>query len=89
MKLEYLIEDVLHHIFRDLHPLDIECLARTFNRKVYHICLPFIQDRIASQKHAKRLLDVYSLHSDPDTHIDAVAYARSVWPTSLALSVNR
>jgi hypothetical protein len=64
-----LLAELLSLAFRYLHPVDIECLAQDFNKRVYIVCLPFLQDRIACVKCAKRIMKVFnrqSVHDDID-----------------------
>jgi hypothetical protein len=65
--------ELLALVFRDLHSLDVECVARSYNKKLYSACLPLIRERIAFTKHAKYIVRVFDVHSSCDTsenHLD-------------------
>ena len=50
-----LITQVLSH----LPVSSIECLAKTFDKRILAICLPFIQERIETRRNAKRMLATF------------------------------
>jgi hypothetical protein len=47
--------ELLTSIVSCLNQLDAEAAAKTFNKKVYAVCLPFIRERIAFLRHARAM----------------------------------
>jgi len=48
--------ELLHATVSYLRPFEIERVARTYNTKLYHICIPLLSRRLATQRHAKRMV---------------------------------
>jgi hypothetical protein len=72
--------ELLSSIFEYLHSLDIECVALTFNKVLYGVCLPLLRHRIASAKHAKYILELFDKEApgeDPSAPFDNGMYSRS------------
>jgi hypothetical protein len=57
-----LLPELLPHILQYLHVVDIECLARTFNWRLYAACIPKLKNRLAFQRHARRMLDLFGYY---------------------------
>jgi len=51
--------ELLSLICSQLRSFEIEHVARTFNKHLYPICLPFLAHRLAMQRHAKRMLSIF------------------------------
>ena len=55
MSLESLPTELLLQIVSDLRPVELEKLAKTLNRTLYDICIPFLGKRIAQHRNARRM----------------------------------
>ena len=53
--------DILHH----LRAIDIERVARTFNKSLYSLCLPFLQPLLARKHNARLMRARFANHDDP------------------------
>jgi hypothetical protein len=57
----HLPNELLLLVIHDLpHKLDVECVARTFNKRLYALCVPLLEERIAYVKNSKRVVDVFT-----------------------------
>ena len=65
MPLQTLPTELILNILSYLRPQTIERLAKTFNKRLIPICLPLLEDRIATQRNANRMIATF-LH-EPET----------------------
>jgi hypothetical protein len=76
--LDDLPTELLVIIIAKLHYLDAESLARTFSRRLYPLCLPFLRERIAFLRHARAMSNLFDGEGDLIGHpVDCKKYARS------------
>ena len=54
--LSTLPKELLHIIISLLHASEVECVARTFNKEIYSICVPFLTKRLSAKHHAERMI---------------------------------
>ena len=65
MALPDLPTELVLKILSYLAPATIERLARTFNKRLYLICLPLLQDRLATQQNTRSMASQFSYRPAP------------------------
>jgi len=63
--------ELLHFTISQLRPFEIEPLARTYNKRLYYICIPFLTRRLASRRNAKRMARRFKpISKEPPPNLD-------------------
>lgn len=63
--------ELLHFTISQLRPFEIEPLARSYNKRLYYICIPFLTRRLASRRNAKRMVRRFKpISKEPPPNLD-------------------